>query len=174
MAKTAKRVTEADRRNRRPRPTGSLCERGSSQPAFARALGISVDRAASIEYARTPLTVELSDGISSKFDVSLIWLATGGGRMMPCVGLIGILCKEIKPSAVLSKEFSPEVKRRFGVCDLYGQFVVSAIMTGRPGLPKGKEGKEMLERIPPVNYSMTFFYSFLNQGEKVCWHRSFA
>src|SRR5208282_147231 len=110
-----------------------------SQFAFARALGISLDRLASIEYARTPLTVGVADKISSKFDVSLIWLAQGRGRMNPCVGLISQTSPEIKASTLLSAAFSEDLERRFREHNLFSLYSMVAIGAGEAGLPKGKE-----------------------------------
>ena len=48
-----------------------------SQPDFAKEIGISKNRLASIEYGRTPLRYGLAVKICFKFDISLEWLATG-------------------------------------------------------------------------------------------------
>lgn len=117
-----------------------------SQAAFACALGISLNRLASIEYARTPLTVGVADKISEKFDISLVWLAEGRSRMKPCVGLISRSCPEIKASTLLSRAYSPELKRRFESSNLYGLFSVVAILAGEAGLPKGKDADSYVER----------------------------
>ncbi len=101
-----------------------------SQTAFSRALGISLDRLASFEYGRTPLTVDVADKISATFDVSLIWLAEGRGRMNPCIGLILLTRPETKPSALLSKTYSPELREGFSQRDAYTTFSMSAILTG--------------------------------------------
>jgi transcriptional regulator with XRE-family HTH domain len=116
-----------------------------SQSAFARALGISLDRLASIEYARTPLTVGVADKISAHFDVSLIWLAEGLGRMNPCVGLISIVSPETKASKLLSEVYSADLEQQFRKLNLFAEFSAAAILTGEAGLPKGKDAARFVE-----------------------------
>lgn len=82
-----------------------------TQSAFARALDVSHDRIASIEYERTPLAVDLADKISGRFDVSLIWLAKGEGRIGPCVGLITQIIPDFDGSEILSKCFNSELEK---------------------------------------------------------------
>jgi transcriptional regulator with XRE-family HTH domain len=84
-----------------------------SLPKFARTLGVSVNKIAGVEYARTPLKVCIADKISAKLDVNLIWLATGSGRMNPTIGLISQIAPEIKGNSQLSKSFDPDIKKRF-------------------------------------------------------------
>lgn len=116
-----------------------------SQSEFARALGISLDRLASIEYARTPLTVAGADKISSKFDVSLIWLAEGRGRMKPCFGLISQSRPEIRGSELLSAVFSADLERRLIEENFFSMFSMAVIMQGEAGLPKGKDAEHYVE-----------------------------
>jgi transcriptional regulator with XRE-family HTH domain len=116
MPKASGRISEADRliakRVRRIRFANEL-----TQTQFATALGISLDRLASIEYGRTPLTVGLADKISAKFNISIIWLATGEHRMTPCIGLITKQLDSIDGSEVLSVLFTPDFKHKI-IADL--------------------------------------------------------
>jgi len=48
-----------------------------SQPAFALALGLTVDQLASIEYGRVPLRCAIGQWICQRFDVNQRWLAEG-------------------------------------------------------------------------------------------------
>jgi transcriptional regulator with XRE-family HTH domain len=111
---------------------------GLSQPRFAYALEISLHRLAGIEYGRTPLRVWIADMISVKFDVSLVWLAEGRGRMNPCDGLIFAICPEIKPGELLSRAWTSELKRAFRVNSLFREFCLQATLTGVAGLATGK------------------------------------
>jgi transcriptional regulator with XRE-family HTH domain len=51
------------------------------QPAFASEMGISRDRLASVEYARTPLRFEDGYRLCMVFDINPEWLANGTGEM---------------------------------------------------------------------------------------------
>jgi len=101
-----------------------------SKPAFAKALGVSLDRIASVEYGRTPLVVSVADKISATFDINLIWLAHGKGRMKPCAGLISTLSPEINDSELLSKAVTPEFEARARGREDFYFFALSAIMAG--------------------------------------------
>ena len=115
-----------------------------SQPAFARALGISRDRLASIEYARTPLTVELADKIAGKFDVGLSWLATGEGSMKPSIGKILTACPEIKGKSLFSNTYSAAVRDRLIKNYEFNFFTMAAVLTDVGDLPKGKAVEQFL------------------------------
>ncbi len=116
-----------------------------SQTRFARSLGISLDRLASFEYGRTPLTVDVADKISTEFDVSLIWLAEGRGRMNPCVGLILKELPETKASELLSKVYSPELQRKLSESNSYNKFSAAAILFDDGRFPKGTEHLRLIE-----------------------------
>jgi transcriptional regulator with XRE-family HTH domain len=109
-----------------------------SQPRFADALEISLHRLAGIEYGRTPLRASIADKIGAKFDVSLVWLAEGRGRMNPCGGLISVVRPEIKPGELLSRACTSELKKAFQDHSFFSEFCFAAILTGVAGLPKGK------------------------------------
>lgn len=145
-----------------PRPSGRIDEKERqiaervrqvrysnqlSQPEFARALDISLDRLASIEYARTPLTVGVADLISAQFDVSLIWLAHNRGRMKPAVGLIAGSCPEIKASEPLSGVVSDAVAEKLFAGQQYGWFQMAATLTGDVSLPVGQLPESLIDNI---------------------------
>jgi transcriptional regulator with XRE-family HTH domain len=117
-----------------------------SQPDFSKALGETVNRMASVEYARTPLTVDVADKIGSKFDVSLIWLAHGHGRMKPCIGLMSVCCPEIKGSDLLSKSLTSAAGNKFFEQQRFNFTAMDAILSGRVFLPRGIKQRRFVER----------------------------
>jgi transcriptional regulator with XRE-family HTH domain len=117
-----------------------------SQPEFCKALNETLDRMASIEYGRTPLTVAVADKIGAKFDVSLIWLAHGRGRMNPCIGLISNFCTEIGGSTLLSKAMTRGLERQFFEDEKFNFLAVDAIAFGQIKLPTGKKQRVFAAR----------------------------
>jgi transcriptional regulator with XRE-family HTH domain len=117
-----------------------------SQPEFARVLHETTNRMASIEYARTPLTVGVADKICTKFDVSLIWLAHGRGSMKPCIGRLSSSCPEIGDSTLLSKAMTEEIESQVLKDYDFGWLSAAAILTGGIALPKGKKQQHFVER----------------------------
>lgn len=85
-----------------------------SQSEFATVLGETVNRIASIEYARTPLTVAVADKISGQFNINLKWLKTGLGEMKPSIGYFSIFVPNTKASTLLSHADADELESRCG------------------------------------------------------------
>jgi len=133
-------MNEADRviakRVRRVRFANDL-----TQSAFAAALNISLDRLASIEYGRTPLTVGLADKISGTFNINMIWLAEGDGTMTPCIGLNSHICHGIDGSELLSKSYNPDRKNLFLANYQNGLKEMDRIISSWPDVPKDKQIK---------------------------------
>lgn len=121
-----------------------------TQAAFAKAINESIDRIASIEYERTPLTVGLADEICITFDVNLAWLASGKGNMKPFIGRIEDISYEIDASELLSKTFNDDIQKRllekyYADFD-YNLFGGDAIHTGFGALPEGEAAEKYLLR----------------------------
>jgi len=114
-----------------------------SQPAFARAIRISLDQAASIEYARTPLTLGIAERIAIEYDVSLSWLADGRGRMNPCGGLITRLFPTIKPDSLLSAAWSRHVHARLKSEFITVMFDAAAILIRKSYFPGGLTAEQV-------------------------------
>jgi transcriptional regulator with XRE-family HTH domain len=123
-----------------------------SQSQFARALGLSRDRIACVEYGRTPLSVDIADKLALKFDVGLKWLATGAGRMKPSIGQIAQIKPKIKGSELLSKAFSEEIQQRLLASHEFAFMGAKAILFDAVDLPKGKMGDKYVDE----------FYLFLD------------
>ena len=121
-----------------------------TQAEFAKAINESLDRIASIEYERTPLTVGLADEICITFDVNLAWLASGKGNMKPFIGRIEEIAHEIDASELLSKNFTEVIQKRlleryYADFD-YNTFGSDAILTGFGALPEGEATEKYLAR----------------------------
>lgn len=117
-----------------------------SQPEFSRVLFETTNRMASIEYARTPLTVGVADKICGKFDVSLIWLAHGRGSMKPGLGRVSSSCPEIAAATLLSRAMTKETEGRILKDYRFGWLAVAAILGGEIELPRGKRQQHFVER----------------------------
>ena len=145
MPKTSGLISEKERqiaaRVRQVRYANQL-----SQPEFSKLLRETTNRMASVEYARTPLTVSVADKICGKCDVSLIWLAHGRGGMKPCIGLISNCCPEIDGSKLLSEVMVPEVEGRILKDYDFGWLTMKAILLGGATLPRGKKQRHFVER----------------------------
>ncbi|HEV2329378.1 MAG TPA: hypothetical protein VGY56_11385 [Verrucomicrobiae bacterium] len=94
---------------------------------------------ANIEYARTPLTVGVADKIAEKFEINLIWLATGEGSPRPYIGKL----KEISPNseerALLSRAFDETAKRALVERHVKGLEVLMRLATTWDELPLKKQ-----------------------------------
>lgn len=110
MSKISGRINQQEReiaaRVRRVRKDAWL-----SIPKFASKLDETPDRMASVEYARTPLTVGVADKIAEKFEVNIMWLATGDGPKDFYAGKLQEISPITQGRSLLSKSFSKESER---------------------------------------------------------------
>jgi transcriptional regulator with XRE-family HTH domain len=115
-----------------------------SQSEFAAALGETLNRVASIEYARTPLTVGVADKLSIKFNINLQWLKTGAGKMKPSLGTFALFLPEIKGFTLFSAANVDALDKRTDVLFKFNQHHVDIFAEGAIVLPKGKKQKELV------------------------------
>jgi transcriptional regulator with XRE-family HTH domain len=116
-----------------------------SQPEFAKALDETLNRIASLEYGRTPLTVSVADKIADSFGVNLHWLKTGEGKMKSSIGLFSVFCPEIKGSTLLSKASTVSLKDKSAAALTNNYAAIEAFLYKKIVLPKGKEQKHFVE-----------------------------
>jgi transcriptional regulator with XRE-family HTH domain len=116
-----------------------------SQSEFADVLGETLNRIASIEYARTPLTVPVADKIAGKFNVNLKWLKTGVGNMKPSIGSFLIFLPQTKPSTLLSQADVDALEAKSSALIKFNILGLEVAVEGEIALPKGKKQKEMLQ-----------------------------
>lgn len=143
VSKLSGRITEIEReiaaRVRRVRK-----DRWLSQAKFAAALGEPLDRIAHIEYARTPLTVAVADKIADVFGISLKWLKTGRGKMVPSNGRFSVFAPEIKPNTLLSSADVDRVEREYLKTRSYNVLGIEALIYKATHLPKGEKQKTLI------------------------------
>lgn len=135
-----------------------------SQPEFAEALGETLDRVASVEYARTPLRVDLADKIARRFGVNLRWLQTGEGQMKPSIGMLSVFYPQIKGSMLFSKSDTSSLEKEALSRLPYIWFSVSAAASGGVVLPRGKKQKELVKSV--INYFYQEFSDLPHAGRE--------
>ncbi len=117
----------------------------SGSRKFAVALGETLDRMASIEYARTPLTVSIADKIADRFGISLSWLKTGQGKKVPDLGTFLVFAPEIKPSTLLSRADANRVESEFLKTMEYNYLGMDARIYKAVRLPKGPKQQPLID-----------------------------
>lgn len=84
------------------------------QPAFASELDISLNRLASVEYARTPLRYDLAKRICDRFNISVWWLATGQGEQVGHIQIAEEVEQKIPIGALLKDAFEGFIRPKIG------------------------------------------------------------
>jgi transcriptional regulator with XRE-family HTH domain len=115
-----------------------------SIPKFAAALGETLDRMASIEYGRTPLTVAVADKLADEFDINLKWLKTGNGKKVPGIGTFSVFAPEIRRSILLSIADTASIEEKHSELLKYNYLGMEARIYKAVRLPKGEKQKVLV------------------------------